>query len=294
MAVGCGGMLGDAFYRFFNDKVVFDATDIDINESWLEELDFRDFHLYRQRAKEFKPDFLLHLGAFTDLEYCEQYPDACYETNTLSVENAVSICNELDICLLYISTAGIFDGKKEFYDDWDQPNPINIYGRSKFLGEEYIKQHSQRFFICRAGWMMGAGPKKDKKFVNKIARQIEAGAQELYVVDDKLGIPTYTHDFAKNVYALLQTPYFGLYNMVCNGEASRHIILTSILEELNIKDIAVETVSSGYFKEEYFANRPASEQLVNKKLMLRGLYMMNDWRQSLSEYLIECYPHLKR
>ena len=107
-------MLGEAFYMQFKEDHELKCTDIDVNEKWLSYLDFRDFKTYRQDVLEFKPDYLFHLGAFTDLEYCELHVEDTYKTNTLSVENACYIANELDIPLLYISTAGIFDGNKEF------------------------------------------------------------------------------------------------------------------------------------------------------------------------------------
>jgi len=73
---------------------------------------------------------------------------------------------------LYISTAGIFDGKKDLYDDWDMPNPLGVYARSKYMGERFVVENANRFLVCRAGWMMGAGPKKDKKFIQKLMKQI--------------------------------------------------------------------------------------------------------------------------
>ena len=79
---------------------------------------------------EFNPDYLFHLGAYTDLEFCGAYAHETYNTNTLAVENAVYLANELNIPVLYISTAGIFDGAKDFYDDWDQPNPLGVYARA--------------------------------------------------------------------------------------------------------------------------------------------------------------------
>ena len=109
---GCGGRLGEAFYTQFKDDYNIKCTDKDVNENWLSFLDFRDLDAYRKDVHEFKPDYLFHLGAYTDLEFCEQHADDTYRTNTIAVENAVYIANELDIPLLYISTAGIFDGKK--------------------------------------------------------------------------------------------------------------------------------------------------------------------------------------
>ena len=102
------------------------------------------------------------------------------------------------IPIIYISTAGIFDGKKDLYDDWDEPNPLGHYARSKYNGELYVEKNSNQYLILRAGWMMGGGPNKDKKFVNKIYKQIIEKKKILNVVNDKLGTPTYTVDFAKN------------------------------------------------------------------------------------------------
>ena len=205
---GSGGMLGEAFYHQFKDDYIIKCTDKDVNEDWLSFLDFRDLDAYRKDVHDFKPDYLFHLGAYTDLEYCEQHADDTYATNTMAVENAVYIANELNIPLLYISTAGIFDGGKELYDDWDLPNPLGVYARSKYMGERYVCENAQRFLVCRAGWMMGAGPKKDKKFIQKLMKQLKEGKKELFIVDDKDGTPTYTHDFSKNVRALSEHEYW--------------------------------------------------------------------------------------
>ncbi|MCK5505354.1 MAG: NAD(P)-dependent oxidoreductase [Thermodesulfovibrionia bacterium] len=287
---GCGGMLGEAFYKVFKDEYTVRCTDIDVNEEWLEYLDFRDYEKYRDDVKQFAPDYLFHLGAYTDLEYCELNADDTYITNTLAVENAVLIANDLNIPVLYISTAGIFDGKKDLYDDWDLPNPLGHYARSKYAGELYVKDHAKTYLTCRAGWMMGAGPKKDKKFIQKIMKQIKGGAKELFIVNDKLGTPTYTHDFAKNVKLLLEKEFWGLYNLVCKGATSRLDVAKELVSLLGLGDeIAVNEVSSDYFNKEYFADRPASERLVNKKLDLRGLNIMRDWKAALEEYLSNYY-----
>ena len=159
---GCGGMLGEAFHKVFSKEYSLMCSDIDVNENWLEALDFRDFDAYRNSVNNFKPDYLFHLGAHTSLEYCELNPDDAYITNTLAAENATHIANELKIPLLYISTAGIFDGEKETYDDWDIPNPLGNYARSKYQGEIFVSKLCPKHLICRAGWMMGSGPNKDK------------------------------------------------------------------------------------------------------------------------------------
>jgi dTDP-4-dehydrorhamnose reductase len=287
---GCGGMLGEAFYAQFKDEYEIKCTDKDVNDTWLSFLDFRNFDAYKKEVFDFKPDYLFHLGAYTDLEFCEMNADDTYQTNTLAVENAVYIANSLDIPLLYISTAGIFDGEKELYDDWDIPNPLGVYARSKYMGERFVMENAKRFLVCRAGWMMGSGPSKDKKFIQKLMKQIKDGKKELFIVNDKDGTPTYTHDFAKTVKALIAKEYWGLYNCVCGGQTSRLEVAQELLTILGKEnEVKITTVSSDYFKDIYFAERPASERLVTKKLDLRGVNQMRDWRIALKEYVENYY-----
>ena len=287
---GCGGMLGEAFYKHFSEGYDLECSDIDVNEAWLNLLDFRDLDAYRCAVRSFRPDYLFHVGAYTDLEYCELHIDDTYATNTMAVENAVLIANALNIPLLYISTAGIFDGESATYDDWDAPNPIGHYGRSKYMGERFVVENADLYLVCRAGWMMGGGPRKDKKFVQKIMRQLKDGKKTLHIVNDKLGTPTYTHDFVRHVRRLLEAELWGLYNMVCEGMTSRLEVARELVEMLGLTDdVAIVEVESDHFKEEYFAERPASERLVNKKLTLRNLNEMRDWKVALREYIGDYY-----
>jgi dTDP-4-dehydrorhamnose reductase len=289
---GSGGMLGQAFHQVFGSDYELRCTDKDVNEPWLDLLDFRDLDGYRKDVEAFRPDYLFHLGAHTDLEYCEQHVEDTYLTNTTSVENAVWIANRLDIPLLYISTAGIVDGSKDSFDDWDLPNPLGHYARSKYAGELYVTQNARRHLVCRAGWMMGGGPRKDKKFVQKIMKQIKSGKTELNVVRDKLGTPTYTMDFAANVKALVEAEYWGLYNMVCEGVTSRLEVAHELVETIGMKDrVRINEVDSDFFKAEFFAPRPDSERLLNRKLTLRNMNRMRDWRVALRDYVGSAYSH---
>jgi dTDP-4-dehydrorhamnose reductase len=287
---GCGGMLGEAFYTQFKEDYEIKCTDKDVNEDWLTFLDFRDFDAYKKDVEEFNPDYLFHLGAYTDLEFCEQNADETYNTNTLAVENAVYLANSLNIPLLYISTAGIFDGKKELYDDWDMPNPLGVYARSKYMGERFVVENAKRFLVCRAGWMMGAGPKKDKKFIQKLMKQLKDGKKELFIVDDKDGTPTYTHDFAKNVKLLIEKEYWGLYNLVCGGQTSRLEVAQELIKILGKEEeVKLTAVGSDYFQEIYFAERPPNERLLNRKLNIRKLNIMSDWCDALQIYIDKYY-----
>jgi dTDP-4-dehydrorhamnose reductase len=287
---GSGGMLGEAMHRVLSERHVLKCTDIDLNAPWLEMCDFRDFAAYSESVEAFRPDMLFHLGAHTDLEYCERNPDDAYRTNTLSVEHAATMANAHGIPLVYISTAGIFDGQKQLYDDWDTPNPLGVYARSKHLGEILVEKRVEKYFICRAGWMMGGGPGKDKKFISKLMKQLADGSKVLNVVDDKLGTPTYTVDFARNLESLIGTDFYGLYNMVCGGETGRFEVAQELVSILGIEDeVKVNAVGSEFFSKDYFAPRPPSERLANYKLTMRGLNEMRDWRVALEDYVSDYY-----
>lgn len=287
---GAGGMLGEAFFKQFQTEYNLKCTDIDVNSNWLSHLDFKDFDRYQKDVLDFKPDFLFHLGALTDLEYCELNQQNAYETNTKSVSHAIEICKKLGIPLLYISTAGIFDGKQDTYDDWDTPKPLCEYAATKYAGEKLVQNELDKYLICRPGWMMGGGPNKDKKFIQKIMLQLKNGASELFIVDDKFGTPTYTHDFAKNVKLLIENNVWGLFNMACSGVTSRIEVAKELLKILNIENkVKITRVDSKYWEKTYFAQRPHSERLVNAKLQQINMNIMRDWRVCLKEYLNDYY-----
>jgi dTDP-4-dehydrorhamnose reductase len=289
---GCGGMLGEAFYKNFNSEYEIRCTDIDVNEKWLSFTDFRNYEEYFRDVEKFLPNYLFHIGAHTDLEYCELHQSDAYKTNTLAVENAVKISNKLNIPILYISTAGIFDGQKKSYDETDIPNPASHYAKTKYKSELYVKNYSKKYLICRAGWMMGAGPKKDKKFIQKIISQIKQGNKELFIVNDKTGTPTYTHDFAKNVQLLIERNIYGLYNMVCSGATTRLEVTSELLAILGLDNkIKITEVHSDYWKKDYYAPRPDCEILVNKNLDALKLNIMRNWKICLKEYIEESYTN---
>lgn len=121
-------------------------------------------------------------------------------------------------------------------------------------------------------------------------KQIKEDRKELFIVNDKDGTPTYTHDFAKNVKLLLEREYWGLYNIVCGGQTSRLEVAEELLQILNLKEkIRINIVTSNYFSKEYFAPRPPCERLINKKLELRNLNTMREWKIALKEYISTYY-----
>lgn len=279
-------MLGSSMYGICLDsgaKVL--ATDIDLNESWLKQADVREIHECENIFSSFKPTITIHMAAHTDLEFCEKNPDDAWKTNALGTENIALLCKKYNSLMVYISTAGVFDGEKDVYNDFDMPNPLSYYAKSKYHGELFVERFLDNYFIFRAGWMMGGGPHKDKKFINKIYKQIQGGATELFVVDDKLGNPTYTRNFAESILKVIPTKYYGLYNQTCLGNGSRYDVAQEFIRLLGLVDsVKVTKISSDHFKEEYFAPRPFSEKLVNLKLSMRNINFMKNWQECLAEY----------
>lgn len=285
---GAAGMLGDAFYKLLSKGYQLYCIDKNVRDDWQEYLDFTNKDEYAKSVENFQPDWLFHIGAETNLEECESNLEYAYLTNTKSVENAVEIANKLNIPILYISTAGIFSAEKNFFTEEDYPAPLGVYAKSKFLGEAIVIAKANKYLICRAGWMMGGGIRKDKKFIGKISEQIIKGAEILNIVDDKLGTPTYTHDFCKKVISLIENKKFGLFNLVCEGLTSRLEVATKILEILDLTDeIKINKVSSAYFKAVYFAPRPDNEQLINLNLNKLKIGKMRNWELALEDYLSE-------
>lgn len=285
---GANGMLGTTL-KSITDTSEMVLTDKELSEG-IEFCDIRDLKHTTQIINEYQPDIILNFAALVDLEYCEKEKDDCYSTNTIAAIHLFNLAKDLNIPYVFISTAGIFGNDKEFYTEEDQPYPLSAYGKSKYYTEQLLlNQNYPKYWIFRAGWMMGGGPNKDKKFVNKIMKQINSGVKELFVVDDKLGVPTYTKDFASSILRHIEEdlPY-GLYNMVSQGEASRYETAVEINNHLNL-GLTVNKVDSDFYKEEYFAPRPYSEKLINKNLSDLERNYMRNWKVCLHEYLNEFY-----
>jgi dTDP-4-dehydrorhamnose reductase len=283
LITGAGGMLGTSVQselrRCGRDFV---ATEVAASDA-IVALDIRDWDVVRGAIRTFRPDLVLHLAAETDVDRCELEPDHAFATNAFGTENVVRACLEQDCAMAYISTGNVFDGQKsEPYVEYDMPGPVNTYGRSKLEGERVVRESMERYFIIRAGWMVG-GWEVDKKFVYKIA-QLCRTSDQLKVVDDKFGSPTFTVDFAGNLMPLIESGRYGLYHMTNQGTGSRLDIAREIVRHLGVEDrVEVVPVKSDAFPMP--AERPRSEMMRNLKLDLLGLNGMPTWQASLEHYI---------
>jgi dTDP-4-dehydrorhamnose reductase len=291
---GCGGMLGSAIYPHFAarcEKVL--ATDKNASEPWLTELDVRNDTGLASTFSNFEPDLVLHLAAETDLEFCEENVDVAVATNADATRNVAVLARQHGATLVYVSTAGVFDGRKaECYTERDEPCPIMVYGQTKLDGEDHVREVIGTYYVVRAGWMVGGGPAKDHKFVAKILEQLASGATTVHAVSDRWGTPTYTRDFAHNLFRLLASERHGTYHMVCEGCGTRYDVAREIVAVCNRGEVHVEPVDSDYFAAQYCAPRPRSEMLVNENLVELGINEMRPWRAALRDYIVKEYPHV--
>lgn len=295
LITGASGMLANDIIKellnsgkeVFGEDILLAKGDKYIRLPDIKEIDIYDLAAMDEWFTHEKPDYVFHLAAETDVDICHQKEEHAYKVNYIGTENIALMCLKHHVRLLYISTAAVFDGSKHTpYTEDDEPEPskaANVYGRSKLLGEMAIKRFLNKYFIVRAGWLVG-GWELDKKFVYKIVRQLRSGADKLRVVNDKFGSPTFTSDFAANLLPLLASERYGIYHMVNKGTASRYEIALKIVDLMGLKDkVRVLPITS----EEFIlpAPRPRSEMMRNLHLELIGIDHMPPWEDSLEKYI---------
>lgn len=284
LITGAAGMLGSTLCPILRAKghELF-STDICISDMNVEYLDVRDYQQVKEVIGRTKPEMVMHLAAETDVDKCEIDPYQAYLSNTIGTQNVALTCQKSGLRMVYISTIGVFYGNKvEPYTEFDEPNPINIYGKSKLGGENAVRNLLCEYYIIRAGWMMGGGPNKDKKFVGKIIRQLDQ-TKQLKAVIDKVGSLTYTLDFSRCLTELIETERYGLYHCTNKGVASRFEIAKKIADYLGKSDITIDEVTSAYFP--LPAPRARSEASRNYMLDLLGMNRMRYWDEALKEYV---------
>lgn len=263
-------------------------TDINLRLPSIEKLDFTDIKAVEEIILKHKPDFIFHLAALTDVDLCEKDTDLAYRVNFIGTENIALMCYKYDISLLYISTGGVFNGQNPSpCTEFDIPDPVNKYADSKLRGETVIQNILTKYFILRAGWMIGGGD-IDKKFVFKIVQQLKEGKTELNVVNDKFGSPCFTFDFAKQILPIVETGRYGIYHIANGGMVSRFEIASKIVELMKLSErVKINPINSAQFP--LPAPRARSEAIENYKLKLLGINLMPDWQSSLERYLKENY-----
>ncbi len=267
---GSDGMLGSDITKVF--------TDVELITLTLRDFDITDLDKTKKNIKEIKPEYLIHAAAYTDVDGSENNPDKAFLVNGIGTRNVAIACQDINCPIVYISTDYVFDGKKkEPYNEWDISNPINKYGLSKLIGENFVTSLTNRFYIVRTSWLYG---KNGKNFVDTILR-LMSERKEVEVVDDQKGSPTYTYDLAVTLRELIGKG-FGIYHISNTSQCSWYEFALEIAK-LKGMNTNIKPITSNKFKRP--AKRPFFSVLNNTMLRLEGIKGLRHWKEALKEYL---------
>lgn len=269
LITGPTGQLGQELLRDLEQEELLPIThkDLDITEPKL-----------IQRIVELKPNIIIHTAAYTDVDGCEHDPESAFRVNAIGTRHVISGAEEVGAKLVYISTDYVFDGEKGVpYVESDETCPINVYGRSKLMGEDFVRACSVPWIIVRTAWVYGEGR---KNFITSVLEWVK-DLPVLKLVNDKIGSPTYAKDLAFAIRHLIRIEANGPYHAAGQGACTWFEYGQYILKILNIKK---EVTPIAFNELNRPAKRPTYSALSSEKLKQSG-FEMRDWKVALKEFL---------
>jgi dTDP-4-dehydrorhamnose reductase len=230
---GSKGQLGRALLEVLKEDEVLPLARPECDITQLESL--------KACLEKFKPEVIIHAAAFTDVDGCELDPEKAYAVNALGTRNVAVAALESGAVMVYVSTNEVFDGTaSEPYWEFDRPNPVGVYGRSKLAGEQFVREILSRFFIVRTAWLYYHG---GNNFITKIIRAADERGS-LRVVTDEVSNPTYALDLAVAISKLIRTNFYGTYHFTNSGYCSRYDFAKLILELSGRGNVPIEPITS--------------------------------------------------
>lgn len=227
-----------------------------------------------------RPDCIIHCAAYTAVDKAEEQKELCYKVNVDGTENIARVCKKINCKLIYISTDYVFDGNKnEPYEVNDKPNPISVYGKSKYEGELKVQQYLQKYFIVRTSWVFG---KQGNNFVKTMIR-LGREKKEINVVADQIGSPTYTKDLAKLVCDMALTERYGIYHATNEGFCSWAEFAEEIMKQSGF-DCKINYIDSSQYPVK--AVRPLDSRLSKKFLKYNKFMNLRCWNEGLKDFLM--------
>ena len=272
LITGAKGMLAKAIKERFKDETLI-CTDV-------EELDITKLDAVQKFLEDEKPDVLINCAAYTAVDKAEDEYEQAYRINTMGPENLAIACSKTDTMLVHISTDYVFGGKldiNEIYDENDGKDPETVYGRTKLNGENAIKKYTTRYYIFRTAWLYGDGP-------NFVRTMLKLGKEneEVKVVYDQYGSPTYTVDLADIIYQALEKRIpMGIYNATNLGFTSWYDFTRTIYKISDISCNVVPVTSDEFVRP---AKRPKNSMMAKAKLLDEGIEI-DSWQDALQRYL---------
>ena len=223
---------------------------------------------------------IVHCAAYTQVDKAEDEKDLCIKINTTATKHIVKCAKILDIPMIYISTDYVFDGTKDGeYTENDETKPINIYGESKLAGEKFVEEILDKYYIVRTSWVFNIN---GKNFIETMLRLSKANNQ-LSIVNDQIGSPTYTKDLSRLLVDMLETSKYGLYHATNEGYCSWYEFANTIFILAYI-NIDIKAINSYEYASR--ANRPLNSKLSKDKLIEYGFKPLPHWEDALKDYLI--------
>lgn len=273
LVTGANGQLGREIARqgTAHELILTDVHSLDIGNGTA----------VRDCFRATKPDAVVHCAAYTNVDGAESDEDNAFRVNAIGAQNIAAGCLETGARLAYISTDYVFDGENEAaYREFDVTNPQTVYGRTKWQGEELVRQILGRHYILRTAWLYGEG----NNFVRTMLKLAEE-QPSLRVVCDQIGTPTSTVDLAAAVFRLLASDSYGTYHATCQGQCSWYDFACEIFRQTG-RNISVMPVKTAEFPRP--AKRPAHSVLDNHMLRMTVGDPMREWKKALKEYLAAC------
>lgn len=278
VVTGVQGQLGYDVVRTLKKRGYTNVLGIDIEDLDLTKKAEIDAFFEKNQAK-----FIFHNAAFTAVDKAESMPDLVYEINSYAVKNLAETAKKLNAGFMYISTDYVFEGTgKNFYNEDDKKNPVNIYGKSKSLGEDFVVETLENYFILRISWVFG---KNGKNFIRTMVNLGEK-LDEISVVDDQIGSPTYTLDLADRMIDFMESDKYGIYHVTNEGLCSWYEFAKYIFEVVGNKKIVVKPISTKDYQAKYpQAYRPLNSRLSKKKLTLAGFLPLRPRKEAVKYYI---------
>jgi len=232
------------------------------------------------RIAGFHPDLIVHAAAYTDVDGCETNPELAFRANAVGTQNVALGAAQAGAAMLYISTNEVFDGaRRDLYREWDTPNPISVYARSKAAGEQLVRDLTGgRFYICRVAWLFGPG---GVNFVTKILAAADKDST-LRVAADEFGNPTYAPDAAVAMARLAETGHFGIYHLTNSSFCSRYEFAREIMRLAGKPDLSITPILSADWPRP--SKPPLHAVLANTAAANLGI-TLRPWQAALADYI---------
>ena len=273
LVTGVKGQLG---HDVMNELAKRGHTGIGVD---VEEMDITDAKKVNEVIRASEVEAVIHCAAYTAVDAAEDQVELCRKINAEGTENIAKVCKELDIKMMYISTDYVFDGEgTRPWEPDDERHPLNVYGLTKYEGELAVEKYLDKFFTIRIAWVFGVNGKNFIKTMLKLSETHD----ELNVVDDQIGSPTYTYDLAVLLVDMIETEKYGIYHATNEGLCCWYEFACEIFR-LAGRDVKVNPVSSDEFPTK--AKRPHNSRMDKSKLTENGFTPLPAWQDALKRYL---------